>query len=320
MKAVDDAGDCTGATIMTESLILQQCRKWQGYSTPELNKKLYLHHLGFAQVSGLAAFTGCVVLYLDHNALSDLAGLAALTRLDSLYLSCNVLSRLESLPHLPALRTLDVSHNQIVSLHGLDKAAPLLRTLLAGYNRLQCLDGVQGLSSLLSLDVTHNRIEDERTTMACLQGHRATLRTLLLHGNELCRHTPHHRKRWIAAFPALRFLDDYPVFNDERARAEAFTRGGAAAEADIRSEQHARAAAEARAQFAYYGEFREAQRDARRRNGAETRSTPHFLAHSTPDNAAVAQDADDEPIYIPAERGVAVHQGPVFARRALGPL
>ncbi|KAG5465072.1 hypothetical protein LSCM4_00524 [Leishmania orientalis] len=311
METVDGADDCTGATIMTESLVLQQCKSQQGYSTPELNEKIYLHHLGFAKVGGLAAFTGCVVLYLDHNALSDLAGLEALTRLDSLYLSCNALSHLESLPHLPALRTLDVSHNQIVTLRGLDKAAPLLRTLLAGHNRLQRLDGVQGLSRLLSLDVSHNCLEHEKKTSACLHGHRATLRTLLLHGNELCRHTPHHRKRWIAAFPALRFLDDYPVFDDERARAEAFTRGGAAAEADIRSAQHARAVAEARGQFAYYGDFRDAQRDARRRNGAETRPTPYFLTHCTPVNATVAPDDDDEPIYIPAARDVTVHQDPL---------
>ncbi|AYU83867.1 hypothetical protein, conserved [Leishmania donovani] len=311
METCDGVDGVAGAPKMTESLILQQCRTHQGYSTPELNEKLYLHHLGFTQLDGLAAFTGCVVLYLDHNALSDLAGLAALTRLDSLYLSCNALSHLDSMPRLPLLRTLDVAQNQIVTLNGLDEAAPQLQTLLAGRNKLQSLDGVQGLSGLLSLDVSHNCIEDEEATSACLCGNRATLRTLLLHGNELCRRTPHHRKRWIAAFPALRFLDEYPVFDDERARAEAFAGGGAAAEAEIRSAQRTRALAEAREQFAYYGDIREAQRAARLRNGAETQATPYFLAHTPSINKTVLQDAEDEPIYIPATRGAAVHQDPL---------
>nr|CAJ2482363.1 unnamed protein product [Leishmania braziliensis] len=307
-----------GATTMTESLILQQCRKHQGYSTPELNEKLYLHHLGFAQLNGLAAFTGCVVLYLDHNALSDLAALAALTRLDSLYLSCNALSHLDSLPHLPALRTLDVACNQIVTLNGLDEAAPQLETLLVGHNKLQCLHGVQGLSSLVSLDLSHNCIEDEKTTMACLFSHRTTLRTLLLHGNGLCRHTPHHRKCWIAALPALRFLDEYPIFDDERARAEAFTRGGAAAEADIRSAQHARAATEARERFAYYGGVREMQRDARRRNGAETPPAPCLPARTTGVGTGVVQDAGGGPVCLPSARDT-VRPGPASAREGRQP-
>ncbi|GET93587.1 hypothetical protein, conserved [Leishmania tarentolae] len=311
METCDGLDGATGETKMTESLVLQLCRKQHGYWTPELNEKLYLHHLGFRQLNGLAAFTGCVVLYLNHNALSDLAGLAALTRLDSLYLSCNALSRLDSMPRLPALRTLDVAQNQIVTLNGLDEAAPQLQTLLASHNRLRSLDGVQGLSSLMSLDVSHNCIENEEKTTAFLWGHRATLRTLLLHGNEPCHHAPHHRKRWIAAFPALRFLDEYPIFDDERERAEAFIRGGAAAEAEIRSAQRSRAIAEAREQFAYYGDMREEQRAARRRNGAETKATPYFLAHAPAIKRTAVQDADDDPIYIPATRNATAHHDPM---------
>ncbi|KAG5490642.1 hypothetical protein JKF63_00764 [Porcisia hertigi] len=311
MEVRHGADDGTGAPMMSEARIIQECRKQQGYWTPELNEKLYLQHLGFAELNGLSAFTGCVVLYLDHNALSDLSGLAALTRLDSLYLSCNTLSRLDSLPYLPTLRTLDVAQNQIVTLNALDEAAPQLQTLLAGHNNLQRLDGVQGLSSLISLDVSYNRIEDEEKTSGCLRRHRATLRTLLLHGNELCRHTVHYRKRWIASFPALRFLDEYPVFDDERARAEAFATGGIAAEEEVRDAQRARAAAERQEQFAYYGDMREAQREARRCNGPVTRPTAYFVAHTTPSDAAAPQDAEDEPIYIPAARNPVIHQDPL---------
>ncbi|KAK7200571.1 hypothetical protein NESM_000113000 [Novymonas esmeraldas] len=324
MASHDDVAERdTDAAVMTEALVLQQCKMQMGYSTPELNEKLYLHHRGFARLGGLAAFTGCVVLYLDNNALSDLAGLAPLTRLDSLYLSRNALARLDSLPRLPVLRTLDVAQNCVTSLEGLDAAAPLLQTLLAGGNRLQGLDGVRGLSCLMSLDASHNRIADEEKTRACLRGHSATLRTLMLHGNELCRCTPHHRKRWIAAIPALRFLDESPVFEDERERAEAFVAGGAAAEAAIRVAQRERAAAESQRQFDFFSAAREAQRDARRRSGAETRPTAYFLAHAAPAapprgarGVADVVDADgsdgdnddDAPPYIPV-----AHRDPMHA-------
>lgn len=300
-------GDDGSATTMTEAVIVQQCKRHNGYSTPELNERLYLHHLGVAELNGLAAFTGCVVLYIDHNALSDLSGLAPLTRLDSLYVSCNALASLDSLPLLPSLHTLDVAHNHIASLACLDTAAPQLQTLLASHNRLQGLAGVQGLTQLLSLDVADNCIADAEKTGACLRSHRGTLRTLLLRGNEVCRSAPQHRKRTIAAFSALRFLDDYPVFPDERERAEAFVAGGASAEAEVRAAQHARAADEAREQFAYFGGVQAAQREARHRNGPETRPTAYYLAHAgaaAPPTAAATVDGDgdedDDVIYVPA--------------------
>ncbi|KPI85595.1 hypothetical protein ABL78_5333 [Leptomonas seymouri] len=307
------------AVVMTEKFIIEQCKKHNGYSTPELNEKLYLHQLGLSRLNGLHAFTGCRVLYLSHNALSRLDGLAALTQLDSLYLSHNGLTSLESLPLLPALRVLDVADNQITSISGLDNAAPQLQTLLAGHNRLTRLGGLQGCTALLSLDLSYNALEDEEKVDAWLRPLRRTLRTLLLHGNLLCRKASHYRKRWIATFTALKFLDEYPVFDDERERAEAFTRGGTVAEEDARRAQKARAEEEAQAQLRYYGEFRRANREARRRDGRKLSPTAYFLAHSSTHQtaslatAAREDDADfgEEEVYIPSTAAnAAVHADP----------
>ncbi|KPA81555.1 hypothetical protein ABB37_03899 [Leptomonas pyrrhocoris] len=305
-------GDST-AVVMTEKLIIEQCKKHDGYSTPELNERLYLHHFGFSRLTGLQAFTGCTVLYLSHNALSRLDGLAALTQLDSLYLSCNALTGLESLPSLPALRTLDVAENQITSINGVDNAAPQLQTLLAGRNRLARLTGLQRCTALLSLDLSHNVLEDEEKVDAGLRPLRQTLRTLLLQGNELCRSARHYRKRWIAAFPALKFLDEYPVFDEERERAVAFARGGTVAEEDARQAQKARVEAETETQFRYYGDFRDANRQARQRDGPTRTPTAYFLAHSTTRSTAPpAEEMEEEAeVYIPpTAASAAVHADP----------
>jgi dynein assembly factor 1, axonemal len=310
--SADDS--CTTVT-MTEAFIIEQCKKHHGYSTPELNEKLYLHHFGFSRLHGLEAFTGCTVLYLSHNALSQLDGLAALTQLDSLYLSCNALISLETLPVLPSLRTLDVAENSLTTIDGLDRAAPLLQTLLVSHNRLSQLNGLQGCTALLSLDVSHNALENEEKVDAGLQPLRCSLRTLLLHGNALCRTVPHYRKRWIVTFPSLKFLDDYPVFDDERERAEAFATGGALAEEATRQAQKERAAAAAQAQHQYYGELRDRNRQTRQRDGPTREPTAYYLAHSTdssvPERGTCRGKNDDDDgdydVYIPA---AAAHTDP----------
>lgn len=295
--------DACGVVPMTEQLITEQCKKNGGYTTPELNETLYLHYFGFSHLNGLGAFVGCTVLYLNNNALRCLDGLAPLVHLHSLYLASNALTSLSSLPVLPALRTLDVAHNSLTELVGLDAAVPQLQQLLASHNRLADATGLAGCADMLSLDLSHNALDDEAAVSAALQPLRASVRTLLLQGNTLCRGAAHYRERWVAAFTALRWLDEYPVFDDERERVEAFARGGAAAVVEMRRAQKARHAAEAQARFEYFSDFREASRDARRRGAPPPGPTAYYRAHAVAavkDNGDDNDDDDAGDVYIPA--------------------
>ena len=44
--------------------------------------------------------------------------------------------------------------------------------------------------------------------------------------NPITKKIPNYRKTVISALPNLKYLDDRPVFEDDRRTAEAFTRGG----------------------------------------------------------------------------------------------
>lgn len=52
------------------------------------------------------------------------------------------------------------------------------------------------------------------------------LRVLYLQGNPLCKKVDYYRKKIISEIPNLKYLDDRPVFEEDRRRAEAWARGG----------------------------------------------------------------------------------------------
>lgn len=56
------------------------------------------------------------------------------------------------------------------------------------------------------------------------------LRVLYSNGNEFARKYKNYRKSIIAKIPNLKYLDDRPVFDEDRRRAEAFMLGGIEAE------------------------------------------------------------------------------------------
>jgi dynein assembly factor 1 len=52
------------------------------------------------------------------------------------------------------------------------------------------------------------------------------LAVLYLNGNDVCKKIKNYRKVLTARIPTLKYLDDRPVFDDDRRYAEAFSRGG----------------------------------------------------------------------------------------------
>jgi dynein assembly factor 1 len=64
-KVVDDSD--SGFPTMSHEEIKLSCLENNGYDTPELNDKIYLHFRGFKKIENLEAFTGCKSLWLDSN-------------------------------------------------------------------------------------------------------------------------------------------------------------------------------------------------------------------------------------------------------------
>lgn len=62
---------------MTPTLLRRLCIEQDGYETPELNDKLYLHFQGFPSLcpQALAPYVGLKALWLDSNGLSEIEGL-----------------------------------------------------------------------------------------------------------------------------------------------------------------------------------------------------------------------------------------------------
>jgi dynein assembly factor 1 len=200
------------------------------YRTHELNEILYLHYKGFKIIENLQTFSNLKVLYLEGNSIRKIEGLNHLKQLSSLYLHENCISKIENLDGLDQLYNLNLSDNCIEKIENLSSLKSLSNLLLKrnriGINDNLDLEGLIELpQSLTVLDISENRIEvtdyiEEKLTKI------SKLRVLYNQGNESVRKIRHYRKFVINTLKQLNYLDDKPVFEDERRYAEAFGRGG----------------------------------------------------------------------------------------------
>lgn len=211
------------------------------YRTHELNDVLYLHFKGFRRIENLDTFVNLKVLYLEGNSIKKIDGLSNLKHLCSLYLHENLIERIEGLDELKELYNLNLSDNCITKIENLGNL-PKLSNLLLKRNRIG-LEGIidlAGLGELQSdvtvIDISDNRIDDSlNIILDDLLVKIVNLRVLYLQGNECTRKLPNYRKSMISKLKELRYLDDRPVFEDERRFAEAFAKGGLEEERKERS-------------------------------------------------------------------------------------
>jgi len=200
------------------------------YRTHELNECLYLHFKGFRQIENLDSFVNLKVLYLEGNSIKKIQGLSKLVNLSSLYLHQNLIEKIEGLDDLTNLYNLNLSDNCISKIENLQNLQRLSNLLLKGnkigIDGLDDLIGLKNLSSTVSVvDIANNKIDDANLLTEILV-HIPGLKVLYLQGNECIRKIAHYRKTFISNLLNLTYLDDKPVFEDERRFAEAFSRGG----------------------------------------------------------------------------------------------
>ncbi len=134
-----------------------------------------------------------------------------------------------------SLRTLDLSNNKLTRIEGL-RSLPALHTLNVAKNSIATTEDIaelRELTSLVTLDISDNALEDAAATLAVLLDVPA-MTCLYLRGNPLVRKTQSYRKTVLSTIARLGHLDDSPVFDLERRAVEAWKHGGREAEAQLR--------------------------------------------------------------------------------------
>merc|ERR1711998_439000 len=131
----------------------------------------------------------------------------------TLQLEGNLVTEIDSLSHLTKLQTLNLAGNHLTTV--------------------EKLQHLKLCHSITNLDISNNKIEDPTGLLELLQ-EMPNLAVLILKGNNCLQQIKHYRKTFIANLPKLKYLDDRPVFDDDRRCAEAWFKGGFEAEREER--------------------------------------------------------------------------------------
>eukprot|EP00933_Yihiella_yeosuensis_P039702 TRINITY_DN3381_c3_g1_i1.p1 TRINITY_DN3381_c3_g1~~TRINITY_DN3381_c3_g1_i1.p1 ORF type:complete len:552 (-),score=135.33 TRINITY_DN3381_c3_g1_i1:165-1820(-) len=219
-----------GATEMSKAELRKiiDSDKRMYYRTEELNDKLYIHYKGWKELKNLEGWTGLRALYAECNAFDRISGLDMCANLRSLFLQENAIRRISGLENCPNLWNLNLNNNFIERIEGLSHLKNL-NTLTIQKNKI----GINGLedvehlrdTTISTLDIQDNKIWDPDVLPEVLMQMK-DLRVLYLKGNPCSKKIPNYRKGITACNKTLKYLDDRPVFPEDRRTAEAFNRGG----------------------------------------------------------------------------------------------
>ncbi|CAI2367182.1 unnamed protein product [Moneuplotes crassus] len=199
------------------------------YNTFELNEKLYLHYKGFTRIENLEKFPDLKCIYLEGNGFTKIEGLDTNVKIRSLYIQENLFEKIENLNHLKDLHYLNLNDNYITTIENLAGIEDLntlqIKKNKVGKNGLSDVMGLLDVLSLSVLDISENFIDDPAIIEEVF-AKMPNLKVLYLKGNPVCKKIKYYKKTVIAKLPQLTYLDDSPVFPEDRRYAEAFYRGG----------------------------------------------------------------------------------------------
>jgi hypothetical protein len=194
------------------------CIENEGYETPELNEKLFLHFRGFKKIENLDEYNSCKSIWLDSNGFSKIENLDNLLELKCLYLSKNLITTIDNLNSLSQLTILDLSYNRISKIENLSCCVSL-QTLNLSHNQLTTYASIEHLQG-------DEKILEVFTNIP-------KLKSLSINNNEVTK-LSHFRKKLLSTVTQLGYLDR-PIDEQEKIFAIAFMAGGSEAEMTARN-------------------------------------------------------------------------------------
>lgn len=273
----------TGLPEMTKEEIRLSCIENDGYDTPELNDKLFLHFRGFRRIENLDAYTGCKAIWLDSNGFTQIEGLDKLTELRCLYLAKNLIHKISGLDNLSNLTVLDLSFNRVTKIENLT-CCPNLQTLNLSRNALATAESIEQLAecaSLQTVDLSNNNLDGDLFPIFAAM---ASLSALSLNGNPVTQQQG-FRKKALVAIKNLNYLDR-PVQEQEVLAARAFMEGGVEAERKARDDWREAQKNKRINEMEEFRQWQKEQQEKRAQARAEGRS---LITEFTPEEMAQRQ-------------------------------
>lgn len=215
-------------------LILWLSKSLMSFTTTGLTC-LWLEGNAIEKIENLDQQSKLCVLHLQENLISKIEHLDTCQELTTLNLSKNFISHVEYLSHLTKLTTLNLSHNNLTDAKSIEHITtlPNLQVLDLSCNKIEgnksqdkhiVVQDEEGTDDgKYNVKENPQEMEDEeyKTVLQILQSC-PSLKVLYLFGNEITKRIPHYRKTIIHHCRQLTYLDQRPVFQEERRRCNAW--------------------------------------------------------------------------------------------------